>query len=146
MRYHPAVVAQAFATLGLLHPGRRILGVGAGEALNESVLEIHFLPAAERFARLREAIRVIRLLWSEERVNFEGAFYNLVNSTIHDRPTVRIPIYVAGGGPGVTNYAGWSADGYICTSGKGMDLYRETLLPDLEDGLAAGKRSRLQID
>lgn len=146
LRYHPAVVAQAFATLGLLHPGRLILGVGAGEALNESALGIHFPPPAERFARLREAIRLIRLLWSEERVSFEGDFYNLVNATVYDRPAVRIPIYVAGGGPGVTKYAGRSADGYLCTSGKGMDLYRETLLPALQEGLDAGKRSMSQID
>lgn len=146
LRYHPAVIAQAFATLGLLHPGRLILGVGTGEAMNESALGIDFPPTSERFARLREAIRLIRLLWTEERVTFDGDFYRLADATLYDRPDAPIPIYVAGGGPGTTKYAGRAADGYICTSGKGMDLYRETLLPALEAGLVAGGRSLEQID
>ena len=146
LRYHPAVIAQAFATLGLLHPGRVILGVGTGEAMNESALGIDFPPTPERFARLREAIRLIRLLWTQERVNFEGDFYTLVNATLYDRPDSLIPIYVAGGGPGTTKYAGRAAEGYICTSGKGMGLYQETLLPALSEGLAASNRSMDDVD
>lgn len=145
-RYHPAVVAQAFATLGLMHPGRMILGVGSGEALNESPLGIDFPPARERFARLREAVRLIRLLWTDERVSFEGEFYRLSNATVYDRPDAPVPIYVAGGGPATTKYAGRTADGYICTSGKGMDLYHETLLPALHMGLAASGRSQSDIE
>jgi coenzyme F420-dependent glucose-6-phosphate dehydrogenase len=146
LRYHPAVIAQAFATLGLLHPGRAILGLGTGEAMNEAALGIDFPPVSERFARLREAIRVIRLLWTDERVSFDGDFYRLVNATVYDRPDELVPIYVAGGGPGTTKYAGRVADGYICTSGKGMGLYEETLLPALREGLAAGSRSVADID
>lgn len=114
--------------------------------MNESALGIHFPPTPERFARLREAIRLIRLLWTQERVTFEGEYYKLVNATVYDRPETVIPIYVAGGGPGTTKYAGRAADGYICTSGKGMGLYRETLLPSLEEGLAASKRTIDDID
>jgi coenzyme F420-dependent glucose-6-phosphate dehydrogenase len=145
-RYHPAVIAQAFATLGVLHPGRPILGVGTGEAMNESALGIDFPPPKERFARLREAVRLIRLLWTDERVTVEGDFYRLADATVYDRPETPVPIYIAGGGPSVTKYAGRAGDGYICTSGKGMDLYAETLLPALREGLEASGRTEDDID
>lgn len=145
-RYHPAVVAQAFGTLGLLHPGRVILGVGTGEAMNEAALGLEFPPPKERFARLREAVRLIRTLWTGERVSFEGDFYRLSNATLYDRPETPVPIYVAGGGPATTKYAGRTADGYICTSGKGMALYQDTLLPALHTGLAEGGRTLADID
>ena len=146
LRYNPAVIAQAFATLGVLHPGRPILGVGTGEALNETAVGAPFPETRERFARLREAVRLIKALWSDERVTFDGEFYHLHDATVYDRPEVRVPIYVAGGGPGVTKYAGRAGDGYICTSGKGMDLYEETLLPALREGLEASGRTPEQID
>src|ERR1700712_5158559 len=63
-RYHPGVVAQAFGTLGALFPGRVILGVGSGEALNEVALGIAWPEVKERFARLKEAIVIIEKLWS----------------------------------------------------------------------------------
>ncbi len=100
----------------------------------------------ERFARLREAVRLIRQLWQEERVTFEGDFYRLHDATVYDRPEQPVPIYIAGGGPGVTKYAGRAGDGYICTSGKGMDLYEETLLPALREGLEASGRTEADID
>jgi coenzyme F420-dependent glucose-6-phosphate dehydrogenase len=146
LRYHPAVIAQQFATLGCLHPGRPILGVGAGEAMNESALGIEFPSAKERFARLREAVRLIRALWAGERVTFEGDYYRVVDATVYDRPDTQVPIYVAGGGPGTTKYAGRVGDGWICTSGKGMDLYEGTLLPAFREGLEAGNRSQDDVD
>src|SRR5689334_5180172 len=74
-RYHPAVVAQAFATLGCLAPGRVILGVGSGESLNEVPLGLTWPEGKERFARLKEAVQLIKQLWTEDRVTFEGNFY-----------------------------------------------------------------------
>lgn len=146
LRYHPAVIAQAFATLGCLHPGRAILGVGAGEALNESALGIEFPPPKERFARLREAVHVIRLLWADERVSFEGDYYRLVEATVYDRPDTPVPVYIGAGGPGVTKYAGRAGEGFICTSGKGMALYNDTLMPALREGLEAAGRTEADID
>lgn len=146
LRYHPAVIAQAFATLACLHPGRVILGVGAGEALNESALGIAFPPPKERFARLREAVHLIRLLWAGERVSFTGDYYTLDEATVYDRPDTPVPIYVGAGGPGVTRYAGRAGDGFICTSGKGMDLYHQTLMPALREGLQAAGRTESDID
>ena len=71
-RYHPAVIAQAFATLGVLYPGRVILGVGSGESLNEVPLGLEWPDGKERFARLKEAVTLIRELWTGERVIVRG--------------------------------------------------------------------------
>ena len=145
-RYHPAIVAQAFGTLGALHPGRMILGVGTGEHLNEGALGIAWPDNRERFARLREAVRLIRMLWSEQSVSFDGEYYRTRNATIYDRPDAPIPIYVGAGGPQVAKYAGRAADGLICTSGKGMELYTEQLLPSFSDGAKESGRDAAALD
>src|SRR3982751_5594136 len=85
-RYHPSIVAQAFGTLGVMFPGRVILGVGTGESLNEVPATGFKWPEfKERFARFREALTLIRKLWSEDRVSFQGDFYQTENATIYDR-------------------------------------------------------------
>jgi coenzyme F420-dependent glucose-6-phosphate dehydrogenase len=137
-RYNPAVIAQAFATMGCLFPGRIMLGVGTGEALNEvAVARLQWPEFRERYARLREAVRLIRQLWSEERVTFDGEYFQTTDATIYDRSEQPIPIYIAAGGPQLAKYAGRAGDGFICTSGKGMDLYTERLLPAVTEGVAA---------
>ena len=145
-RYHPAVVAQAFGTLGALNPGRMILGVGTGEHLNEGALGIQWPDNKERFARLREAVRLIRQLWTDKSVTFDGDYYHTRNATIYDRPDSPIPIYVGAGGPQVAKYAGRAADGLICTSGKGMELYTEQLLPAFADGARESGRDADGLD
>jgi coenzyme F420-dependent glucose-6-phosphate dehydrogenase len=146
-RYNPAVVAQAFATSALLTEGRVALGVGTGEALNEVAVSGREWPAfKERFARMREAIDVIRALWTEDSVDHSGAYYTMVNARIYDRPADPVPIYVAAGGPLVAKYAGRVADGFICTSGKGMELYTDKLLPAVGDGAAAGGREASAVE
>ena len=146
-RYHPSVVAQAFATLAVMFPDRVILGLGSGESLNDvPALAIKWPPFKERQARLREAIVLMRKLWSEERVTFEGQYYKTLKATLYDRPAKPIPVYVAASGPTVAKMAGELADGYICTSGKARELYTETLLPNLAAGLAATARSSDSID
>ncbi|MDZ4046666.1 MAG: glucose-6-phosphate dehydrogenase (coenzyme-F420) [Rhodoglobus sp.] len=145
-RYHPAVVAQAFGTLGSLFPGRVILGVGTGEALNEATLGIPWPESPERFARLKEAITLIEKLWTEERVSFEGEYYTTVNATIYDKPSTPVPIYIGAAGPAATRLAGRIADGFITTSGKKPELYTETLMPALAEGLEKAGRSADDID
>lgn len=146
-RYNPAVIAQAFATLGLLYPGRVMLGVGTGEALNEVAVSGREWPDfKERFARLREAVKLTRQLWAGETVNFDGEYYKTVEAMIYDRPEVPVPIYVAAGGPMVARYAGRAADGMICTSGKGMNLYTEQLLPAVEEGAGKADRDPAGVD
>ncbi len=145
-RYHPAIVAQAFGTLGCLYPGRVVLGVGTGESLNEVALGIEWPDGKERFARLREAVSLIRQLWTEDRVSFDGVYYRTDRATIYDRPDQPVPIYLAGAGPAVTRYAGRVGDGYITTSGKSPDLYTDTLLPALREGAAKADRTLTDID
>jgi coenzyme F420-dependent glucose-6-phosphate dehydrogenase len=146
-RYQPAIVAQAFGTLGVLNPGRMILGVGTGESLNEvAVTAIKWPPAKERLARLREAVALIRRLWSEDLVTFEGEYYRTHNATIYDRPQQPIPIYISAGGPVAARYAGREGDGFICTSGKGDELYRDKLLPAVEEGAKATGRDPATIE
>jgi len=140
LRYHPSVVAQAFATLGCLAPGRVFLGVGTGEALNETPATGEEFPGRkERRMRLAEAIKLIRRLWTEERVDFEGEWYRTHNATIYDRPDEPVPIYVAASGPLAAKLAGRVGDGFICTSGKDPALYGELLGKVAEGAEAAGR-------
>ena len=140
-RYNPAVLAQAFATMGCLYPGRVMLGLGTGEALNEiAVSGIEWPAFKERFARMRESVRLMRQLWRENRVSFDGDYYTTVDATIYDKPDSEIPVYIAAGGPVVAKYAGRAGDGFICTSGKGMELYQDKLLPAVNEGLQAAGR------
>jgi coenzyme F420-dependent glucose-6-phosphate dehydrogenase len=140
-------VAQAFGTLGCLAPDRIILGVGTGEALNETPATGMEWPAfKERFGRLRESIELIRLLWKEQRVTFDGQYYQTVAATIYDRPARQIPIYIAAAGPTATRLAGRIGDGFITTSGKAPELYRETLIPNLQVGLEKSGRHMEDLD
>ncbi|GAA4678577.1 glucose-6-phosphate dehydrogenase (coenzyme-F420) [Pseudonocardia yuanmonensis] len=146
-RYNPAVMAQTFATMALLYDNRIILGAGTGEALNEiAVSGMEWPEFKERFARLREAVRLMRALWTDTNVDFEGDYYRLVNASIYDRPDKPVPVYIAAGGPVVARYAGRSGEGFICTSGKGMDLYTEKLIPAVKEGAEKESRSFDDID
>ena len=146
-RYHPSIVAQAFATLGLLCPGRVILGIGTGESLNEvPATGMEWPGFKERFGRLRESIELMRQLWTEDRVTFEGDYFQTERATIYDRPDELIPIYVAAAGPTAARLAGRVSEGFICTSGKAPDLYRETLLPNVAKGLENGGREANDIE
>jgi coenzyme F420-dependent glucose-6-phosphate dehydrogenase len=141
-RYHPSIVAQAFATLGCLYPGRVILGVGSGEPTNEVPATGMLWPEQkERTARFKEAVRLIRTLWSEQRVSFEGRYYRTLRATLYDRPTPPPPLYVAASGPVLAKYAGELAQGFICTSGKGAELYRDVLVPNVRAGLQSAGRA-----
>jgi coenzyme F420-dependent glucose-6-phosphate dehydrogenase len=146
-RYHPSVVAQAMGTLGAMFPDRMILGVGTGESLNEvPAIGIKWPGFKERFGRLKESIVLMNRLWREERVTFEGQYYRTENATIYDRPENPVPIYIAAAGPTAATLAGEVADGFICTSGKPAELYRETLLPNVAAGLASAGRPADGLD
>lgn len=145
-RYHPAVIAQAFATLGCMFPGRVVLGVGSGESMNETPLGIEWPPPKERFARLRESVELIRLLWTEDRVDFAGNYYSTRRATIYDRPATPVPLYIAGAGPAATRLAGSQADGFITTSGKAPALYTDTLLPAVRQGAEKAGRDVADLD
>jgi coenzyme F420-dependent glucose-6-phosphate dehydrogenase len=146
-RYHPSVVAHAFATLGVLYPGRIVLGIGTGEALNEHpVTGVEWPEPRERFRRLSEATKLMRRLWTEDFVEFDGEYYKVLGATVYDRPERPVPIYVAATGEVAARFAGRQAEGFICTSGKGMDLYRDRLLPAVQEGARAAGRDYEQIE
>ncbi len=147
-RYNPAVIAQAFATMACLYPHRVFLGVGTGEALNEIATGFvgEWPDFKERFARLRESVRLMRELWRGGRVDFDGEYYHLKGASIYDVPDEGVPVYIAAGGPVVAKYAGRAGDGFICTSGKGEELYTEKLMPAVREGAQADGRSLDDID
>ncbi len=145
MRYHPSIIAQAFGTLALLNPGRVFLGVGTGESLNETPATGAAWPGAkERRLRLAEAIDLMRRLWSEERVTYEGEYYRTHHATIYDRPEEPVPVYVAASGPLAAKLAGGVGDGFIVTSGKDPALYEE-LNAAMEEGARAAGRDPASI-
>lgn len=151
-RYNPAVLAQAFASMGLMYPDRIFLGVGTGEALNEVATgfrgagEQEWPEFKERFGRLRESIELMRELWTADRVNYRGQYYSTHDASIYDRPENPIPIYIAAGGPFVAKFAGRAGDGFICTSGKGVELYTEKLIPAVLEGIEAAGKTPDDVD
>jgi coenzyme F420-dependent glucose-6-phosphate dehydrogenase len=146
-RYHPTIVAQAFGTLGSLFPGRVALGIGTGESLNEVPSSAMVWPEQkERTARFKEAVELIRRLWSEDRLSYEGEFYRTEKATIYDRPEQPVPLYIAAAGPFMAKFAGEQGDGFICTSGKKWELYTETLLPNVAAGLQRNPRPPASFD
>ena len=87
LRVHPSIMAQSFATIASLAPGRVWLGVGTGESMNEvPALGIAWPRFAERLERLAEAVELMRLLWTEDRVTYDGAYYRTANATVYDKP------------------------------------------------------------
>jgi coenzyme F420-dependent glucose-6-phosphate dehydrogenase len=145
LRYNPSIVAQAFGTLGALAPGRVFLGVGTGESLNETPATGGEFPGAkERRRRLAESVQLIERLWREERVDFEGEYYEARGATIYDKPDDPVPIFIAASGPLAAKLAGRRGDGFISTSGKDPDLYRE-LIANLAEGAEKAERDPNEI-
>jgi len=110
-RIHPAIIAQAAATVTAMMPGRFFLGVGSGENLNEHILGDHWPPAPVRQDMLAEAIAVIRQLWEGGYQSFDGSYYTVENARIYTLPHEPPPIVVAAGGPSAATLAGELADG-----------------------------------
>jgi coenzyme F420-dependent glucose-6-phosphate dehydrogenase len=145
-RYHPGIVAQAMATLGCLYPERVFLGIGTGEAMNETPLGIDWPEQKERFQRLKEAALLMKELWTDERVSFEGNYFHTDNATVYDRPPGGVPLYIAASGPAAARLAGRLADGFITTSGKAPELYAEKLIPAVREGVEKEGRSMSDVE
>jgi G6PDH family F420-dependent oxidoreductase len=118
IRIHPAIIAQAAATVAQLMPGRFFLGVGSGENLNEHILGDKWPPVDTRQEMLEEAIDVIRLLWQGGEQNHEGDYYIVENARIYSLPDELPPIHVAASGEKAARLAGRIGDGLIATSPK----------------------------
>ena len=133
LRYHPAIVAQVFATLEYMFPNRVFLGIGRGEALNE-VTSGHSWPSnAEKFERLKEAIYLIKKLWTEDWVNFKGNYYWVRDSKLYTKPSNHIPLYLAGMGKQSARLAGEEADGFV-TNELDVGVIKDKLFPALKKG------------
>lgn len=137
-RYHPAIVAQAFATLNHLYPGRVFITVGTGHAMNETPLGFEWPGFREKVQRLREAIEIMHLLWAGDFVNYEGQYYRIRTAKLYTRPKTKIPVYVATSNAAVAEIAGELCDG-ILTNPRGLEKYLE-IIDALEKGARkAGK-------
>lgn len=129
-RFHPAVVAQAAATLDRLSGGRFTLGVGTGENINEGPLGYEFPAYAERNARMREALEIMRRLLDGEKLTFDGEFYRTDRAKLYSPPTGPVPILLAAGGPKSAQLAGEMAQGVV-TSVKDPAETREKVIEPL---------------
>jgi len=116
-RYHPATVAQAFASLAILAPARVFLGLGTVERLNEQAATTQFGPYTERHDRLIEAIQLIRQLWTGQRISFAGRYFQTTQLKLYDVPPTPPPIFVAASGPKSAALAGQYGDGWITQAG-----------------------------
>ncbi|HEX5414650.1 MAG TPA: TIGR03557 family F420-dependent LLM class oxidoreductase [Chloroflexota bacterium] len=112
-RYHPAILAQAAATLEAMFPGRFYLGVGAGEALNEHVVGGYWPEPAARLDRLMESIEIIKKLFTGKVVKFHGEHFNVESAKLYTLPPQPPPIYVATSGPIMAERTGRLTDGII---------------------------------
>jgi coenzyme F420-dependent glucose-6-phosphate dehydrogenase len=113
IRYHPAIVAQAAATVARMLPGRFFLGVGSGEALNEHITGQRWPPTDIRLEMLEEAIGIIRALWTGENVDHHGRHFTVENARLSTRPAEPPPVVVAAAGPHAAALAGRAGDGLM---------------------------------
>jgi secondary-alcohol dehydrogenase (coenzyme-F420) len=135
MRYHPAIVAQAFATMAAMYPGRVGIGVGTAEPPNEMAVYGGEWPSnSTRLEMLEEAITLMNQLWeSDKPVKFTGKYYTLNNAILLTRPEDKIPMYVSAIGPRAANLAGRLGD-HMISLANNPQYVREELLPALESG------------
>ena len=145
LRYHPAIVAQVFATLGYMFPNRVFLGIGRGEALNEVTSGHEWPSSVERFARLREGLHLIKKLWSEDWVDFRGNYYQVTDSKLYTKPTTPIPIYISGLGEQSAKLAGEEADGFV-TNELDIETISNKLFPALEEGTRISGKDYESLD
>jgi len=139
LRYHPALVAQAFATMQAMHGERVILGVGSGEGMNEIPLGFKWPTLRERRTRVIEAMKIIRELWKGGFVDFHSQFYDLNAASLYMKASV--PIYIAAVGPKMARVVGQLGDGYICNPPTTMEYVKTVLFPEIEKGAKSAGRS-----
>jgi F420-dependent hydroxymycolic acid dehydrogenase len=133
-RYRPQIVAQAFASLALLYPGRIFLGVGAGEAVNEIPGGGGWGNYQERMERLEEAVTLIRRLWTGEWVSAQGRYYPVEQARLFDVPRPPVPIYVSATGSKSMALAGKIGDGLVTFPGPASQ-------PELRQAFEQGARA-----
>ncbi len=145
IRYNPAIVAQAFATMRAMYPGRIFIGLGTGEAMNEVPVGYPWPSFRERAQRLEEAIKVMKLLWTQNFVNFKGKYYKLKKANLYTKPETPPPIYLAASGPTIAELAGREADGLL-TVALPESRYKDVIFPAMEKGAKSVGRNPAAIE
>lgn len=138
-RFHPAIVAQAAATLDRLSGGRFNLGVGTGENINEGPLGYHFPKYAERAARMTEALEIMRALLDGEKLTYQGQYYTTDRAKLYSPPIGPVPIWMAAGGPKSSALAAEKAEGIITSVKVPADTFEKVVDPAREAAAAAGR-------
>ncbi len=138
-RFHPAVVAQAAATLDRLSGGRFHLGVGTGENINEGPLGYEFPDYKERAARMREALEIMRRLLDGEKLSFEGEYYTTDRAKLYSPPVGPVPIWLAAGGPQSARMAARRAQGIITSVKDPAETMERVVAPAREAAAEAGR-------
>ncbi len=138
-RYHPAIVAQAFATLDELYPGRIFLGIGTGEAMNELPLGFDWPPFQERLDRTTEAVHIIRSLWEKDFADFDGKYFKLRKAHLYTKPVKKIPIYIAASGIKTAHIAGRLGDALMTIDDDRNQIQR--IFASFEEGVKESGRN-----
>ena len=138
-RYHPAVVAQAAATLDRLSGGRFNLGVGTGENINEGPLGYTFPKYAERAARMREALEIMRRLLDGEKLTFDGEYYKTDRAKLYSPPLGDVPLWLAAGGPKSAALAAEMAEGIVTSVKVPSETFEKVIDPARVAAEAAGR-------
>jgi coenzyme F420-dependent glucose-6-phosphate dehydrogenase len=138
-RYHPLVIGQACATLDNMYPGRFLLGVGSGEAINEARFFKHWPNWRERIERLTEAVSLIRKMWEcSDYFTYEGNYFSVKNFFLYTKPKTRIPIYFSAIGKKAAFYAGIYGDHLVTINS--VELCEKIVFPIFEEAARkAGK-------
>lgn len=143
-RFHPALIAQAAATIDRLSGGRFNLGVGTGENINEGPLGYDFPEYKERAKRMSEALDIMRRLLDGEKLTYEGEFYKTDRAKLYSPPMGKVPIWMAAGGPQSARLAGRKAQGVIISVKDPQDIIEKVIEPARKVADELGKES-LQI-
>lgn len=139
IRYHPAIIAQAAATLACFAPGRSFLGVGTGEALNEYSATGQWPEYKIRQEQLAEAIELIRALWTGEKTSYGGVYFQTHQAKLYTRPDEAIPLYVSTLVPESAYFAGQYGDGLMTVGGQEPEVYRQIIKSFEAGAREAGK-------
>jgi coenzyme F420-dependent glucose-6-phosphate dehydrogenase len=141
--YHPALIAQAAATVDRLSGGKFILGVGTGENINEGPLGFEFGDYKERIGRMREALEIMHRMFDGEKLDFDGDYFVTDKAKLYSPPVGDLPILMAAGGPQSATFAGRRADGLITSVKQPSETIERVIAPFKESSEKHGNAGKV---